>query len=76
MKKFSLILILFSLLYNFSFANTYSTDPKQFVDELINDAISKLSDKNLNEEQKKNFVEKIAVKNVDINALYFILLAN
>ena len=69
MKKFSLILILFSFLYNFSFASTYSTDPKQFVDELINDAISKLSDKNLNEEQKKDFIERIATKNVDINAL-------
>tara|TARA_Y100001958_G_C21031664_1_gene404440 strand:- start:56 stop:565 length:510 start_codon:yes stop_codon:yes gene_type:complete len=39
------------------------------VNELVNDAISKLSDKNLNEEQKVAFVEKIALDNVDINAL-------
>ena len=40
-----------------------------FVEELVNDAISKLSDKNLNDEEKKNFIENIAVENVDINAL-------
>ena len=47
----------------------YSTDPKQFVNELVNDAISKLSDKNLNKEQKASFIKKLAIENVDINAL-------
>jgi len=69
MKKLSLILILFSLFLNTSNANTYSSDPKQFINELVNDAINKLSDKDLNEEQKKDFIEKIALENVDINAL-------
>ena len=36
----------------------YSPDPKTFVIELVNDAISKLSDKNLNNEQKAVFIEK------------------
>ena len=47
----------------------YSPDPKTFVIELVNDAISKLSDKNLNNEQKAVFIEKVALENVDINAL-------
>ena len=40
-----------------------------FVSELVNDAISKLSDKNLSEEEKATFIENIALENVDINAL-------
>jgi len=40
-----------------------------FIQELVDDAISKLSDKNLTEEEKANFIEIIAVENVDINAL-------
>ena len=47
----------------------YSSDPKSFVNELVNDAISKLSDKNLTKDEKANFIEKIALENVDINAL-------
>ena len=47
----------------------YSSNPREFVDELINEAINVLSDKNLNKEQKKAFVEKIALENVDIKAL-------
>ena len=40
-----------------------------FVEELVNDAINKLSDKNLNEDEKKKFIEKIALENVDIDSL-------
>ena len=70
MKKISSILVLFILIFKTSFANeTYSSDPKMFVEELVNDAISKLSDKNLREEEKVLFIEKIALKNVDIAAL-------
>ena len=47
----------------------YSSNPKEFINELVNDAISKLADKNLNKDQKKDFIEKIALDNVDINAL-------
>ena len=47
----------------------YSSNPKDFVDELVNDAISKLSDVNLNKEQKAAFIAKVALENVDINAL-------
>ena len=69
MKKLSLILISLFFLINSTFANTYSSDPKMFVLELVNDAISKLSDKNLTEEEKSTFIEGVAIENVDINAL-------
>ena len=48
---------------------SYSNNPKEFVNELVNEAISKLSDINLNKEQKKIFIEKVALENIDINAL-------
>ena len=69
MKKLSLILVSFFLVLKIAYANTYSSDPQIFIKELVNDAISKLSDKNLTEDEKKNFVKKIAIENVDINAL-------
>ena len=47
----------------------YSSNPKDFVFELVNDAISKLSDKDTTQEQKSKFIEDIALENVDINAL-------
>ena len=47
----------------------YSSNPKDFVNELVSDAITKLADKNLNKDQKIIFVEKVALENVDIKAL-------
>ena len=70
MKKLSLILVsLFFIFSSTSFAITYSSDPKMFVSELVNDAINKLSDKSLSEDEKVNFIEDVAIENVDINAL-------
>ena len=68
MKKINTYLISFFLIFQSSLW-AYSSDPKNFIDELVKDAISKLSDKNLTKEQKANFVEEIALENVDINAL-------
>ena len=68
MKRLGVLLI--SLFFFFqSTLLAYSINPKEFVNELVNDAISKLSDKNLNEDQKSSFIEKIALENVDIKAL-------
>ena len=56
----------------FTFQTTlysYSSNPKDFINELVSDAITKLSDKSLTEEQKVSFIEKVALENVDINAL-------
>ena len=69
MKKISSVLILFLLIFKISLASTYSSDPQMFVQELVNDSISKLSDKNLDEEEKANFIESVAIENVDIYAL-------
>ena len=63
-------IFLFILFFSFSTSIlAYSSNPREFVDELVNEAINILSDKNLNKEQKIVFVEKIALENVDIKAL-------
>ncbi len=69
MKKLSLLIISFFFIFKVCNANVYSSDPQLFVTELVIDALDKLSDKNLTEEEKKDFVEKIALENVDIKAL-------
>ena len=68
MTRISVCLISFFFLFQSSLI-AYSSNPKDFVDELVNDAISKLADINLNEDQKSTFIEKVALENVDINAL-------
>ena len=65
LSLFSITLLLIS--FNILFA--YSSNPKEFVSELVGDAILKLSDKSTNRDEKAKFIEKIALENVDINAL-------
>ena len=68
MKKLSIYL--FTILFLFqSSLKAYSSDPKEFVEELVNEAINKLGDKSLSKDEKANFIEGIALENVDINAL-------
>ena len=69
MKKAFSIIVLFLLIFQSSFASTYSSDPQTFVKEMVNDAINTLSNKNLTNEEKANFIENLAMDNVDINAL-------
>ena len=66
-KKGLYLVTLFFFLQNSLVA--YSTNPKDFVNELLNDTISKLTDTSLNKDQKASFVKKVALDNVDINAL-------
>ena len=64
--------IAYSVLFFFFFQSSllaYSSNPRDFINELIQDAITKLSDKNLDKSQKIEFIEKLALENVDINAL-------
>ena len=68
MTRISVGLISFFFLFQSSLI-AYSSNPKDFVNELVNDAISKLADINLNKDQKSTFIEKVALENVDINAL-------
>ena len=49
-RKIIFLVSLFFLLQNSLLS--YSSSPKEFVSELVNEAISKLSDKSLNKEQK------------------------
>ncbi len=68
MKKLSILFFLFVVNFNTN-AIPYSTEPQEFVNELVNDAINKLSDKSLTLEEKSKYIEKIALENVDIKAL-------
>ena len=67
MKKSKCLSVLSNSFFN-NYLLAYSTNPKDFINELVNDSISKLSDKNLNEDQKI-FIEKVALENVDVRAL-------
>ena len=69
MKRIISIYFISLLLLFHNPLQAYSTNPKEFVNELVGEAISKLSDKNLTLDQKSNFIEKVALENVDINAL-------
>ena len=70
MKKLRILSISFFLLFfSNSYLYSYSSDPKEFITELVNEVISKLADKNSTEVEKEQFIEKIALDNVDINAL-------
>ena len=48
---------------------SYNSDPKTFIDELVNDAIATLGDKNISIEDKNRKIETIALRNVDVEAL-------
>jgi phospholipid transport system substrate-binding protein len=68
MKK--IIVFLFSITFFFHAAlQAYSSNPTDFITELVNEAITKLADKDLNKDEKSKFIEKIALNNVDIAAL-------
>ncbi len=69
MKKLIVFLVSSIIILNASFLYGYSSNPEEFVKELVGEAINKLSDKNLTKEEKKIFVEKVALENVDIKAL-------
>ena len=62
---FAVVILFFSHTYSFA----YNAEPKEFVRELVTDVISKLSNKNLSKDEKAKFIEKVALENVDINAL-------
>ena len=68
MKK---LIFIFTFFYFISNVNlfSYNSDPKEFVAELVNDVITKLSDKSISTEEKAKFIEKIALEHVDITAL-------
>ena len=68
MKKSILYLVLLILFFKSSLL-AYSTNPKEFISEMVNDVISKLSNKDLTQDEKEDFIGKISLENVDIEAL-------
>ena len=68
MRKIVVLLISLFFIYQ-SPLQAFSSNPKDFVNELVGDAINKLADKNLSKNQKANFIEKLALEHIDINAL-------
>ena len=70
MKKKLFFLVSIILLYfNSLIAVTYNSEPKIFIQELVDDAIKVLSDKSITLEEKNITIKKIALENVDIEAL-------
>ena len=67
-NKFWIIIFLFNLVVSTA-AQAYSTNPKEFIQELVNDAISQLSSKSIQQEEKVKFIENLAINNVDVKAL-------
>ena len=69
MKRFlsTLVIFLITTISTNSFA--YNTDPKLFVEELVDDAIKTLSNKSISKADKNKKIEEIALANVDIDAL-------
>ena len=68
-KKLFILLSIFYLNFNSLPSVTYNSDPKIFIQELVDDAVKTLADKSLTMEEKNKTIEKIALENVDIKAL-------
>ena len=67
LKKF--FSVIFILLLNNNVANsvTYNSNPKIFIEELVQDAVKTLSDNSISVEEKNLAIEEIALENVDIH---------
>ncbi len=69
MKRKLFFTIIICLHFTSLFAVSYNSEPKIFIQELVDDAVKTLSDKSISVEEKNETIEKIAKENVDINAL-------
>ncbi len=68
MKKF-IFYISLTFLINYNYLFAYSSQPKLFISELVNDVVLVLSETGLSVKDKNQKIEEIAKKNVDIPAL-------
>ena len=68
MKKF-IFYISLTFLINYNYLFAYSSQPKLFISELVNDVVLILSEAGLSIKDKNQKIEEIAKKNVDIPAL-------
>ena len=69
MRKLINLLVFVTLVLSSGNSFSYNSDPKIFIDELVNDAIKTLGDKNISKADKNKKIATIALENVDINAL-------
>ena len=69
MSKLINSLVFFIIILFSTNSFSYNSDPKIFINELLNDAVKTLSDKNISKADKKIKVETIALENVDVSAL-------
>ena len=63
----ALVFVAITLISTSSFS--YNTEPKTFINELVDDAVATLSNKSISIEDKNKKIETIALQNVDIEAL-------
>ena len=68
-KKLFFFTSIIFIYFNSTLAVTYNSEPKIFIQELVDDAIKTLSDKSISSEEKNIVIKKIAIENVDIKAL-------
>ena len=69
MKKLIKPLVFITFLIFSTNIFAYNSDPKIFIQELVDDAIETLGNKNISIADKTKKVEAIALENVDINAI-------
>ena len=69
MKRLINVLVFVTLTLTITNSFSYNSDPKLFINELVNDAIIILADKNVSKVEKNKKVAAIALENVDIEAL-------
>ena len=69
MKKLVNLLVLLTMILVSTNSFSYNSEPKIFIQELVDDAIKTVSDKNISKADKSKKIENIALENVDINAL-------
>ena len=62
-----LVFVVSTLINTNSFS--YNSDPKTFINELVDDALNTLGDKNISKADKNKKIKTIALLNVDIEAL-------
>jgi len=69
MRRLAKVLVFVTLTLISTSSFSYSSNPKNLISELVNDAISILSNKNISKIDKKKQIEIIALENVDIEGL-------
>ena len=60
MKRLGIYVISSLFLFQ-SYVFAYSSNPEKFISELVGEVIIKLSYKNLNKDEKTDFIEKVAL---------------